>query len=74
MNNISGNAGGWTGGQVAETDSTLATEKVEVSYAEDLVALRVLHSVILAKYEQYKNKDIGDALVSLEMAIKSLKN
>lgn len=72
MSNISGDATGWIDVKVSESD--VKTDKIIFNYAGEIEKLVSLHNEIQEKYKVSHVKDVGDALIHLEMTIKSLKN
>jgi hypothetical protein len=71
-NNISGSAGGWV--ETQKRESITERPSTELSITEELSNLISLRDVLEAKYNLNRNKDLGDALVTLQMTIKSLTN
>ncbi|MFW6246848.1 MAG: hypothetical protein ACOC22_01585 [bacterium] len=73
--NISGNAGTWL---TAEKKQNEVVEKVvkrkPVNITKELKSLKDLHDKLDIKHKETSNKDLNDALISIDAAIRAIKN
>jgi len=74
MKNLSGSAEGWVEDtrQVEVEQDVEAIESLELE--EEVQALESVYEKLLLKYNRHKSKTLNDSLVSMEGALRILKN
>ena len=73
--NISGSAGGWIPtNEKSKADTTTVVERKPINVVKELKSLKDLYDKLDAKHKEMSNKDLNDALVSVDAAIRALNN
>jgi len=74
--NISGNAGNWlTAEEKSKKETTdKVVERKPVNVVKELKSLKDLYDKLDVKHKEISNKDLNDALVSIDAAIRALNN